>query len=138
MSSFEKSSYRDIANNSDNVVHLLEKNRDLKLELKQVKKAHRTVLNNLKAVAFKEAVNYLKMKSAIIIDLLTRTHRRFIKQFINHKKRSAKITDGLTEWKERIQRLDAQYVKRAPVEEAEYQMTKATPLELYDCLIPKL
>ena len=85
LSSYEKYSNRAIAKDKD-VALLLEKNytlvaknRDMKLELKQVKKAHRTVMNNLKAVAFKEAVSYLMIKSTIVIEMLTRTHHRFIK-----------------------------------------------------------
>ena len=58
------------------------------MELKQEKLAHKVVLKNLKAVAFNEAMIYLKEKSEILSNLLTNQHRSTIKQFIAYKKRT--------------------------------------------------
>ena len=77
-----------LADRTEDLTKILEKNRALKLELTQVKKAHRTVLNNLKAVAFKESVTYLKEKTIAVTNLLTNTHRKFVQQFMSHKKRT--------------------------------------------------
>ena len=68
-----------LAERTEDLTKILEKNRALKLELTQVKKSHRTVLNNLKAVAFKESVTYLKEKTIAVTNLLTNTHRKFVK-----------------------------------------------------------
>ena len=80
------------------------------------------MLNNLKAVAFKESITYLKEKTIAVTNMLTNTHRKFVKQFISHKKRTKKMIEELQAWKDKMCRLDPHFVKQAPVLEAQYQL----------------
>ena len=64
---------------SEEVDEFLSIIRSLKLELKQVKRAHLTVLNNLKAVAFKEAIQFLKQKSELVEKVMTQNHQKVIR-----------------------------------------------------------
>ena len=51
---------------------------DLKIELKQERKMNKTMMNNLKAVAYKESVSFLKEKSLKVTELLTTNHKKFL------------------------------------------------------------
>ena len=61
------------------MAELLEAYNELKIELRDTKKAHRTVLNNLKAVAYKESIDFLKQKSKVVSRVLTNSHRKIVR-----------------------------------------------------------
>ena len=60
----------------------------LQLELKQVKKAHSTMTANLKVIALKEALIFLKEKSELVERVMSTNHQRVVKQFIAYKERT--------------------------------------------------
>ena len=45
----------------------------------------KTLERNLKAVVFKESVDFLKEKSKIVAEILTRNHRKIVNQFIDYR-----------------------------------------------------
>ena len=60
------------------VADLLKVVLSLKIELKQERKMNKTMLNNLKAVAYKESISFLKEKALKVTDILTTNHRKFL------------------------------------------------------------
>ena len=51
------------------------------------------MIANLKVVAFKEAILFLKQKTELVEKMLTLNHQKVVKQFMAHKHRSARQVD---------------------------------------------
>ena len=61
---------------------------NLKIELKQEKSSKKLTIQNLKAVTYQESVEFLKGKSRILTEMLTKYHKKIVQQFIDYKKQT--------------------------------------------------
>lgn len=59
---------------------------DLHENLKRAKLHSKTLQKNLKTVVFKEAVEFLKEKTKIVSDILTKNHRKMVFQLLEARK----------------------------------------------------
>ena len=77
-SAFSFNSEKMEAMKDKTVADLLKVVLSLKIELKQERKMNKTMLNNLKAVAYKESISFLKEKALKVTDIMTTIHRKFL------------------------------------------------------------
>ena len=61
---------------------------NLKIELKQEKSSKKLTIQNLKAVTYQESVEFLKDKSRILTEMMTKNHKKIVQQFIDYKKQT--------------------------------------------------
>ena len=108
------------------------------MELKQIKKAQTTIINNIKAVATRESIKFLKEKSGIVMKLLSNNHKRVVKAFIEFKFRTNQTIDESKAFRAKVISNENEISNNLPVIEAQYALDKMNPTRLFDCLIPKL
>ena len=97
------------------------------------------MLANLKVIAFKEALLFLKEKSGLVERVMSNNHQRVVKQFIAYKTRSLKELAKLEAKVGKVIKEEAKLAMEAPVDEASHCLdNKKHPIRLYDCLIPHL
>ena len=72
------------------------------------------------------------------MQLLNRQHHKIIKQFLKYKVRSRKQLEDAEAKLKSLPYLEQAISLKTPVMEAEYAIDDRSPLDLYNCLVPKL
>ena len=89
-------------------------------------------------MVFSLATDYLKEQVQKVTDMMTKEHRKVIKQFINFRNRSEADLKRAEQLRVEVTVLEQRLAMRSPTHEAEFALDERTPLSLYDCLTPKL
>ena len=99
---------------------------------------NKTMLNNIKTVAYEESISFLKDKALKVNEVLTTNHKKLLQQFQNYKKHTNfKLQEYEEFWAVELLK-QREIAKDAPVKEAEYQIKRIKDIGLYDCLVPRL
>ena len=93
---------------------------DLHENLKRSKLHTKTLQKNLKTVIFKEAIEFLKEKTKIVSDILTKHHRKMVLQLLEARKLTFSKISEVEEMHTRMIKLESELTYRLPVNEAEY------------------
>ena len=111
---------------------------NLKVALKQEKQSNKTMMQNLKAVAYRESISFLKEKSEDVSLLMTKNHKKIVGQFQEYKKyTNHKLMEYEAYWAQEYLR-QKNITELAPVQESEYHIQRIKNMSLYDCLVPRL
>lgn len=92
----------------------------------------------MKPFVFDQACQFIKHRSDDMSALLTKSHRNVIRQFIEYKERSEQQLQEAEAKVQCIPLLEQLVAQKTPVMEAEYAIDDRSPLNLYNCLVPKL
>ena len=93
---------------------------DLHENLKRSKLHTKTIQKNLKTVIFKEAIEFLKEKTKIVSDILTKHHRKMVLQLLEARKLTFSKISEVEEMNKRMIKLESELTYQFPVIEAEY------------------
>ena len=83
-------------------------------------------------------MQFLKDKSRVVTEVLTRNHRRLVTQFIEFRKAAMSRTDEINKMKDKLIEREKNLATVQPVTEAEYQIKRKEVIGFYDCLVPRL
>ena len=106
--------------------------------LQRAKLHAKTLQKNLKTVIFKEAAEFLKEKTKIVSEILTKNHRKMVLQLLEARKLTFSKIQEVEVMNKRMIELELELTYRLPVNEAEYQIKRNKETGLYGCLIPRL
>ena len=106
--------------------------------LNRAKLHAKTLQKNLKTVIFKEAAEFLKEKTKIVSEILTKNHRKMVVQLLEARKLTFSKIQEVEVMSKRMIELELELTCRLPVNEAEYQIKRNKETGLYGCLIPRL
>ena len=93
---------------------------DLHENLKRAKLHAKTLQKNIKTVVFKEAVEFLKEKTNIVSEILTKNHRKLVFQLLEARKLTFSKIQEVEDMNKRMIKLELDLAYRLPVDEAEY------------------
>ena len=135
MSQLKKSALDSkVSNGAELIQHIL----SLQMQNKNMKLRCKTLERNLKAVVFKESVDFLKDKSKIVAEILTKNHRKVVTQFIDYRTQTNNKMVHVETMRQNLMQQELEFSTTGPVAEAEYQLKRKVQIALYDCLIPRL
>lgn len=95
-------------------------------------------LKNVKPIALRQAVDFVRREADSITTLLTKNHNQLYKKFLEMKQRFVPESNERDQLLENWKITEILLAQKTPVFEAEYALDERTPLSLYDCLVPKL
>ena len=104
---------------------------------RKMDRAQLVEIRNVKAVAIKEAIDFVKASNEKLMKMFTHEQHRLVYQFLEFKKRSSKGYDEIEELKNRVKEIELPQASVNFANEAEYALQKKNPMKLYDCLLPK-
>ena len=67
--------------------------------IRKMKLHHRVVVKNMKSVLYKECMEFIKLKTTEVTNLVSQEHHKLVAQFIDHKQRARAKIDDLQRYK---------------------------------------
>ena len=95
-------------------------------------------LKDVKKIVMKEAGDWVRDQTKHITEELTKTHRTILSKFCEYSELGSALQQERETLLENWLTFEKAYAIRSPVMEAEFAHDDSNPLQLYDCLIPKL
>ena len=99
---------------------------------------NKTMEKNLRVVVFSESLEFLKEKSKVVLEILTKSHRRLVLQLIEFRRQTKEKMNEYEQMRSIVMKKEMTSVFSAPVAEAEYQIKRRDTIGFYDCLKPRL
>ena len=84
-------------------------------KLSEEKKQHRNKLKNLRAVVYKEAIDFVKEKTKVANDAMTKNHKGIVQRFIDYKRLTNNNFTKLEERLQAVQKEEMEFSLIAPV-----------------------
>lgn len=107
-------------------------------KVQQIDMGYEKKLSDLKPYLLDHACQFVKEQTTNVTKLLTRQHHLTIKQFLDFKDRTDFLLEQARRRGDEVKLLEQALCLRTPVMEAEYAIDDRSPIDFYNCLIPKL